>query len=127
MRFRGQTQRAALNVRALVAIALIIVAGIVVWATGAFDPAAQDPTVPVRLRRREHAPDRGRPGHGDSECCRADRDASRGRARPRHRDERAPDLEGKVSAIIATSLASLAALAGIVLAWIGVGTLVFFT
>lgn len=33
----------------------------------------------------------------------------------------------QVSAIIATSLASLAALASVVLGWIGVGTLVFFT
>lgn len=32
-----------------------------------------------------------------------------------------------MSSIIATSQASLAALAGIVLAWISVGTLVFFT
>ncbi|MCS5521798.1 hypothetical protein NY551_03500 [Curtobacterium flaccumfaciens pv. oortii] len=33
----------------------------------------------------------------------------------------------QVSAIIATVLASIAALAGIFFAWVGVGTLVFFT
>lgn len=127
MGFRGQTQRAPINVRALVAIALIVVTAVVVWATGAFDPAAQTP-----------------PSQFDYDA---------GSMRPTADDRTTATMQAvaligtlpaavlalviatsalrtwkeQVSAIIATSLASLAALAGIVFAWIGVGTLVFFT
>ncbi len=126
MGFRGQTQRAALNVRALVAVALIVVMGILVWATGAFGPAAQTPPSQFDYDAGS-ASDRRRPGHGDSEGCRADRDASAAVLALVIATSALRTWKEQVSAIIATSLASLAALAGIVLAWIGVGTLVFFT
>ncbi|MGL3200234.1 MULTISPECIES: hypothetical protein [Curtobacterium] len=127
MGFRGQTQRAPLNVRALVSIALIIVTGIVVWATGAFDPAAQTP------------PSQFDYDAGSMPPTADDRAAATVQAVALIGTLPAAVLalviatsalrtwKEQVSAIIATSLTSLAALASVFFAWIGVGTLVFFT
>lgn len=116
-----------LNVRAFVAIALIVVWGAVLVATGAFDPAGQTP-----------------PSQFDYD----------GGSVPPSADDRAVATaqavamiaalpvavlalciaasalrlwKEQVSAIIATSVASLSTLVSIGLAWIGIGTLVFFT
>ncbi|MFJ3386006.1 MULTISPECIES: hypothetical protein [unclassified Curtobacterium] len=116
-----------LNVRAFVSIALIVVWGAVLVATGAFDPAGQTP-----------------PSQFDYD----------GGSVPPSADDRAVATaqavamiaalpvavlalciaasalrlwKEQVSAIIATSVASLSTLVSIGLAWIGIGTLVFFT
>lgn len=127
MGFRGQTQRAPLNVRALVAIALIVVTGSAVWATGAFDPAAQTP------------PSQFDYDAGSTPPTAADRATATVQAVALIGTLPAAALalviatsalrtwKEQVSAIIATSLTSLAALASVLFAWIGVGTLVFFT
>jgi hypothetical protein len=127
MGFRGQTQRAPLNVRALVAIALIVVTGVVVWATGAVDAAAQTP------------PSQFDYDAGSTPPTADDRAAATVQAVALIGTLPAAVLalviatsalrtwKEQVSAIIATSLTSLAALASVFFAWIGVGTLVFFT
>lgn len=127
MGFWGQTQRAPINVRALVAIALIVVTGVVVWATGAFDPAAQTP------------PSQFDYDGGSTPLTTADRAMATVQAVALIGTLPAAVLalaiatsslrlwKEQLSAIIATSLASLAALASVVFAWIGAGTLVFFT
>ena len=127
MGFWEQTQRAPVNVRALVAIALVVVTGVVVWATGAFDPAAQTP------------PSQFDYDGGSTPPTANDRAMATVQALALIGTLPAAVLalviatsslriwKEQVSAIIATSLASIAALAGIFFAWIGVGTLVFFT
>ncbi|ROS46181.1 hypothetical protein [Curtobacterium sp. PhB78] len=127
MGFWGQTQRAPLNVRALVAIALVVATGIAVWATGAFDPAAQTPPSQFDYDGGSTPPTAG------------DRVTATVQALALIGTLPAAVLalviatsslriwKEQVSAIIATSLASIAALAGIFFAWVGVGTLVFFT
>ncbi|MFJ5143855.1 hypothetical protein [Curtobacterium sp. NPDC088465] len=127
MGLRERDRSRQINVRALVAIALIVLWGIVLVATGVFDPAHQTP--PSQF------------DHDD------------GMLPPTADDRRTSAVQAaaligslpvavlalciaasslrvwreQVSAVIATGLASLAALAAIGLAWIGVGTVVFFT
>lgn len=116
-----------LNVRAFVAIALIVVWGAVLVATGAFDPAGQTPpsqfdydggSVPPSADDRAVATAQAVAMIGALPVavlalCIA---ASALRL-----------WKEQVSAIIATSVASLSTLVSIGLAWIGIGTLVFFT
>lgn len=113
--------------RALVAIAIIAAMGIVLIATGVFDPAMQPPpsqfdhdngAVPPTADERALASVQAGaliatlPVSVVALCIAASALRS---------------WKEQVTALVATSLSALSALAGIVLAWIGVGTVVFFT
>lgn len=113
--------------RALVAIAIIVAMGIVLIATGVFDPAMRPPpsqfdhdngAVPPTADERALASVQAGaliatlPVSVVALCIAASALRS---------------WKEQVTAIVATSLSALSALAGIVLAWIGVGTVVFFT
>ena len=127
MRLRARAPSQQVNVRALVAIALIVVWSAVLLATGVFDPTQQTPpsqfdydagTVPPTADDRRTATVQAAaliaslPVAVFALCIAA---------------SSLRVWREQVSAIIATSLASLAALAGIGLACIGVGTVIFFT
>jgi len=127
MGLRGWKQSQQINVRALVAIALIVLWGAVLVATGVFDPATQTAPSQFDYDAGSLPPTAGDRGVATVQAtaliatlpvavlalCIA---ASSLRV-----------WREQVSAIIATSVASLSTLASIGLAWIGVGTLIFFT
>lgn len=123
-RRRDQTQQ--VNVRAFVAIALVALWGVVLVAAGVFDPARQTPPSQFDYDAGSSPPTAGERGAAALQAvamittlpvtvlalCIA---ASSLRV-----------WKEQVSAVIATGVTSLAALAAIGLAWIGVGTFVFF-
>lgn len=124
---RGRAQWRQVNVRALTAIALIISWGAVLVMTGVFAPSGQTPpsqfdydggTVPPTVDERAVATVQAAGLIGALPVsvvalCIA---ASSLRL-----------WKEQVTAIIATSLSSFSALVSIGLAWIGFGTVVFFT
>lgn len=127
MGLRGREQSQQVNLRALVAIALIVLWGAVLVATGVFEPASQTP------------PSQFDYDAGSLPPTADDRGAAALQAAAMIATSPVAVLalciaasslrvwREQVSAIIATSVASLSALASIGLAWIGVGTLIFFT
>ncbi|MGN8050124.1 hypothetical protein ACTJKO_10580 [Curtobacterium sp. 22159] len=124
---RGRMQWGQLNVRALGAIALIVLWGAVLVATGVFDPSSQTP--PSQFDYDNGAV----PPSADDRAVSSLQAAALIAALPvtvLTLCIAASSLrlwKEQVSAIIATSVASLSALISIGLAWMGVGTLVFFT
>lgn len=127
MELRARAPSQQVNVRALVAIALIVVWSAVLLATGVFDLAHETPpsqfdydagVMPPTADDRQTATVQAAaliaslPAAVLALCIAA---------------SSLRVWREQVSAIIGTSLASLAALASIGLAWIGVGTVIFFT
>jgi len=124
---RGRTHRRQVNVRALVAIALIVLWGAVLVATGVFDAAEQTP------------PSQFDYDGGTLPPTASDRAVATVQAAALIATLPVAVLalyiaasslrvwREQVSAIVATSVASLATLVSIGFAWIGVGTLIFFT
>ncbi|GAA3340907.1 hypothetical protein GCM10017714_22670 [Curtobacterium pusillum] len=124
---RGRTQWGHVNVRALLAIALIVLWGAVLIATGVLGSAGQTPPSQFDY-------DNGSlPPSADDRAVATMQAAALVAALPvavLALCIAASSLrlwKEQVSAIIATSVASLSALVSIGLAWIGMGTLVFFT
>ncbi|WIB34429.1 hypothetical protein [Curtobacterium sp. MCSS17_005] len=127
MGLRGQTQRAPINVRALIAIALIVVTGAAVTATGAFDPASQTPPSQFDYDGGSMSPTADDRAIATVQAVALIGTLPAAAIALVIATSSLRLWKEQVSAIIATSLASLSALASVFFVWVGVGTLVFFT